>query len=139
MAGFSDVVENKLLDHITGKTAYTITAPTYLALTTVAVAETDTGTTLGSLTKEATYGSYVRKSIAAADMAAAAAGSTSNTVQQTFANCTSGSNTIIGWALLTTSSGAGDILMFGTCTSTVISTTQTPPTVAVGALTLTLD
>ncbi len=139
MAGFSDAVEKKILDHITGKTSWA--SPTanglYLALTTVAVGETDTA---GTLT-EASYTGYARKQIVPADMSAAAGttAETHNTPVETFAACTAGSSTVIGWALCSSSSGAGDVVMFGTCPSTVISTTQTPATVAASALSLTLD
>lgn len=137
MPGFSDAVEVKILDHITGVTTYTVTAPTYLALTTVAVTDAMTSSTI----TEATYTGYARKSVAAADWAAAATpgGTKANTNVLTFAACTAGTSTIIGWALSSASSGAGDNIMYGTCTSTVISTTQTPATVAVGALSLAVD
>lgn len=134
-AGFSNAVENKILDHIMGDGTYTVTAPTYLALTTVAVAETDTAASI----TEAAYTGYARKSIAAADVSAAASGSKTNTAAQLFADCTAGTSTVIGWALVSSSAGAGDVIMFGTCTSTVISTTQTPPTVGIGGLVLNLD
>lgn len=139
MAGFSDAVEKKILDHLTGKTSYA--SPTanglYLALTTVAVADTDTAASL----TEAAYTGYARKQVVPADMSAAAGTSseTHNSVTETFANCTAGSSTVIGWGLCSSASGAGDLVMFGTCTSTVISTTQTPATVAASALSLTLD
>lgn len=139
LAGFSDAVEKKILDHITGKTSWA--SPTvnglYLALTTVAVTDADTA---GTLT-EAGYTGYARKQVVPADMTAAA-GTTSethNSVTETFANCTASSSTVIGWALCSSSSGAGDVVMFGTCTSTVISTTQTPATIAASGLSLTLD
>lgn len=135
LAGFSNAVELKVLEDIVGKTSYTVTAPTYLALTTVAVGETDTA---GTLT-EATYTGYARKSVAAADWNSASAGAITTANVLTFANCTAGTSTIIGWAVVSSSAGAGDVIMFGTCTSTVISTTQTPPTVAAGALSLALD
>lgn len=136
MAGISDVVEKKILDHVTGKTTYTSPAPLYLALTTVAVVDADTGSTI----TEATYTGYARKQIPAADWAAAT-GTTSTSATnttETFAACTAGTSTIIGWALCSAST-AGDVVYFGTCASTVISTTQTPATVASGALTISLD
>lgn len=136
MAGFSDAVEKKVLDHITGKTSYTSPGPLYLALTTVAVTDADTGSTI----TEAGYTGYARKLIATADMTAASGTSseTHNNTTETFAACTAGTSTVIGWALCSASS-AGDVVMFGTCTSTVISTTQTPATIATSALSLTLD
>lgn len=135
-AGFSNFEENEVLDSICGDHASINlnTAPIHLALTTSAVAETDTGSTI----TEANYTGYARKSLAAADLSAAASGSKTNSAQQQFAACTAGSSTVIGWATCTAST-AGQVIMFGTCTSTVISTTQTPATVAVGALVKNLD
>lgn len=135
MAGFSNGVENKVLDHVWGDGAYTVTAPVHLALTTVAVAETDTA---GTLT-EANYTGYARKALAALDLSAAASGSKTNSAQQQFANCTAGSSVVIGWAVTDTTTGVGDVICFGTCTSTTISTTQTPATIAAGGLVLNLD
>lgn len=136
MAGFSDTAEVDVLDSVFGDhaTINLYSAPTFLALTTAAVNENSTGSTL----TEANYTGYARKSLAAVDMGAAAAGSKSNTAQQQFAACTAGSSVVIGWAVCTASS-AGNVIVFGTCTSTTISTTQTPATVAVGGLTVTLD
>lgn len=136
MAGFSDAAEIDVLDSIFGDhaTIQLYTAPTYLALVTVAVTETMTGSTI----TEAAYTGYARKSISAADMGPAAAGAKSNTVQQQFAACTAGSATVIGWSLCTAST-AGQVIVYGTATSTVISTTQTPATVGVGSLSVTLD
>lgn len=136
MAGFSDAAEIDVLDSVFGDHASInlYAAPVYIALTTVAVTESMTGSTI----TEANYTGYARKALAAADMGAAAAGAKANTAQQQFAACTAGSSTVIGWATCTAAS-AGGVIVFGTCTSTVISTTQTPATVAVGALSVALD
>lgn len=134
MASFSDYMENKVLDHVLGKTSYTLVTPIYLALCTAVPDDTKTGSTI----TEASYTGYARKSVAAADLNAAASGSSSNANAITFAACTSGTSTIIGWALCDASS-AGNVICWGTCTSTVISTTQTPATVAIGGLVVTLD
>lgn len=135
-AGFSDAMENEILDSIFGDhaTINLFTAPTYLALTTVAVAEGDTGSTI----TEANYTGYARKSVEAADMGAASGGSKANVNQLQFANATAGSSTVIGWAQCS-AAAAGKIGLFGTCTSTTISATQTPATIAVGALSGSLD
>lgn len=135
MAGMTNAVENKVLEHLVGKTAYTVTAPLFLALTTVAVAETDTAASI----TEANYTGYARKSVAAADWASASGGSISNANAITFAACTAGTSTLLGWALCTSSSGAGDIVAFGTLASLVVSTTQTPVNFAAGQLTITAD
>ncbi len=136
MAGMSNAVELKVLEHLVAKTSYTMpTSPTYLALTTVAVGETDTAATL----TEATYTGYARKSVAGTDWGAAAAGQIANGNAITFAACTAGTSTVIGFALVTSSSGAGDIIVFGTLSSLVVSATQTPVNFAVGALIVQAD
>ena len=135
--GFTDQAENKVLDHVFGDPAYTITAPTYLALCTAVPTETST---LASGFTEATYTGYARKAVAASDMGAGAAGAKSNGTAITFDPCTGSTSTIIGWGLATVASGTGgDLVLYGSCTSTVISTTQTPATVAIGGLSATLD
>jgi hypothetical protein len=134
MASFSDYWENAVLDATFGDPDVTITAPTYLALCTVVPTDASTGSTI----TEANYTGYARKSIAASDMSAAAAGSKTNSNAITFAACTSGSSTIIGWALCDAAT-VGNVLCWGTCTSTVISTTATPATCAIGGLVVTLD
>ena len=135
MAGFADAIENKLLDHIYRAVTLTPPNPLYLALTTAAVNETHAGNTI----TEAGYTTYARLALAPAAFPAASAGEVHNSAQQTFPACTAGTSTVIGWAMVATSSGAGDIYHFGTCTSTVISTTQTPPTINASALSMSLD
>ena len=54
MAGFSDYLENKILNHINGVAAYTAPTHVYLALSTTTPADDGTGVT------EPTGGSYVR-------------------------------------------------------------------------------
>lgn len=135
MASFSDYWELAVLDGMFGDpTTPTITAPTFLALCTTVPTDASTGSTI----VEATYTGYARKSVAAADMSAAASGSKTNSAAITFAACTASSSTIIGWALCDAAT-VGNVLCWGTCTSTVISTTQTPATVAIGGLVVTLD
>ena len=135
MAGFSDATENKIMDFLYRGIALTPPSPRFLALTTSAVNETNTA---GTLT-EAAYTGYARLSLADAVFTAAAAGEVHNTATQTFAACTGGTATVIGWAICSAVSGAGDIYHFGTCTSTVISTTQTPATINASALSMSLD
>ncbi len=131
MASKSNYFENIVLDHAFGDpSAPTITAPVYLALCTTV----PTDASIGGDIVEANYTGYARKSIAAADMSAAASGSKTNSNAITFAACTAGSSTVIGWALVDSSSGAGNISYWGTATSTVVSSTQTPATIAVGGL-----
>jgi hypothetical protein len=136
MVGKSDYLENKALDHNLGDGAFTMPATVALALCTVVPSETSTGATI----TEGSYTGYARKVIAASALSAAASGSKTNSEALVFAECTSGSSTIIGYAICDSSTkGAGNMLYFGSATSTVISTTQTPPTIATGGLVVTED
>lgn len=136
MASKSNYLENKDLDHNLGKAAFTMPTTVALALCTTVPDDTSTGATI----VEATYTGYARKVVAAGDLNAAAAGQTTNANAITFAACTGSSSTVIGWALCDNSTtGAGNVLYWGTCTSTVISTTQTPATVAIGGLVVNED
>jgi hypothetical protein len=136
MAGMSNAIELKFLEHLVAKTSWTMaTSPLYLALVTVAVGETDTAASI----TEANYTGYARKSVAGTDWGSAASGQIANANAITFAACTAGTSTVIGFALCSSSSGAGDIHAYGTLTSFVVSTTQTPVNFAVGALVVTAD
>jgi len=136
MASLSDYAENKILDHVLGKTSFTMPSTVALALCTTVPTDASTGATI----VEATYTGYARKVIAASDLNAAASGQTTNGTAITFAACTGGTSTIVGFAILDNSTiGAGNVLLWGTCTSTVISTTQTPATIVINGLTVTLD
>ena len=133
-ASFGNAVENKILDHIVANATYTAPAP-FLALWTSTLDDTSTAATAGELT----YTTYARMSVSSTNMSAAAAGSVTNDVAITFPAVTSGGGTVTFWMLASSASGAGDNICWGTATSTVISTTQTPPTVAIGGLVITLD
>lgn len=135
-ASFSDYLELKVLDHIFNDGTFTVPSTVALALCT----SVPTDASIGSTLVEATYTGYARLAIAAADMSAAAAGSKTNSAVLTFAACTALSSTIIGWATADSSStGAGNVLVWGTATSTVISATQTPATIAASGLVVNLD
>ena len=134
--GKSDYLENKDLDHNLGDGSFTSPATVALALCTVLPTDTSTGATI----TEANYTGYARKVVEASALSAASGGSKTNSAELTFAACTAGSSTVIGWALCDSSTtGAGNALYWGSCTSTVISTTQTPASVAAGALICTED
>lgn len=149
MFNLADVAAAKILDHLNGKTTYTLVTPNYVALLTGTALQADTGVTITTTNNvEANYTSYARLSLAASDYNAAAAGAhppdatmTMPIAQKTWPACTGGTSTVTNWCIVlgtsTARANAGDITFFGTCTSTVISTTQTPPTVAAGGFTLT--
>lgn len=86
-------------------------------------------------TNEAAYGSYARVSVTASTGFTAASGaSSSNTGLIQFPECTSGSETITHVAIVTTSSGAGQILYFGALTASRSISTGIQPQFAIGAL-----
>lgn len=132
----SNYLENKDLDHNLGKTSFTMPGTVALALCTVVPTDVSTGATI----TEGSYTGYARKVIAASALNAASGGQTTSAEALTFAACTSGSSTIIGYAVCDSSTkGAGNMLYYGTTTSTVISTTQTPPQIAAGGLVVNED
>lgn len=140
IAGFSDAVEAKILDHVFNDGTYAAPTP-YLALGTAAIQDSDIAATFGGTT-EANYTSYARLSIAAADMNAAAAGSKNNGNVLTLAGCTGSSSVVIAWCVCSAGPArlaAGDVIVGGTCTSTTIDTTHTPPSIAVSGLVVNLD
>jgi hypothetical protein len=135
-AGYSDAWENLGIDAENGKgTGFQITAPWFMALVTVAVTDADTGSTITEATGAT---GYARKSVAAADMNTSSAGSATNANAITFAAITAGSAAVIGFAKCIAAT-VGVMQKYGTCASTTISATQTPPTFAAGAFTTSLD
>ena len=129
-----NAVENKILDHITNQTSYTMPTPS-LGLWTGTLDDTSTAATAN----EANYTTYARQAISGTNMSAAASGAVTNDVAITFPAVTAGDDTVTFWMLCSSSSGAGDNIAWGTCTSTTVDTTHTPPTVDIGALDITLD
>lgn len=133
-SGYSDAYEVNILNHENQKTSLAtpdaITSTWYMALTTVQITDAMTGSTM----TEANYTGYARKSVAAADMAVGSSpgGTSSNANAITFAACTGGTSTVTGSANCQALT-VGLMKKWGDTASTVISTTQTPATFAVGA------
>lgn len=136
MAGsLSDFAENSLLDHVLSKTAYTMPANIYAALTTVTPTDSMTGATI----TEATYTGYARKEILATDLNAASGGVVTNSADITFAACTAGSSTVVGVAIVDSSgTGTGNMLAWSDVTSHVVDASNTPATIPAGSLSITL-
>lgn len=104
----SDYLENKLLDHIIGKTSYTM--PTaYVALYTVAPTDSGGGT-------ECTGGSYARVATSGSTWNAASSGSNSNASDIVFPEATASWGTVVAVGILDASS-AGNLLWYGTLTA----------------------
>lgn len=102
MAGnLSDYLEDALLDHFLGTTAYTAPAAVYVALYTAAPSDAGGGT-------EVTGGSYARQ---AATFDAAASGATQNSANIDFSNMPS--CTVVAVGIHDASTG-GNLLVHGT-------------------------
>jgi len=132
---FSDYLELKILELITGKTVYTAgdTLPqTWVGLSTADPLDT------GSGLAEPVGGAYARVATTATDWATAAAGSISNATILTFAAATASWGTITHFAIFDALT-AGNLL--GSGILTVSKTVGNGDTVsfAVGQLTITLN
>jgi hypothetical protein len=136
---FSNWFQTTVLGHGTGQdnASWANLSPVFLALCTIVPDSSKTGSTI----TEANYTGYARASLAntvwGSPVAGGAGGQStvSNASVITYANCTAGSSTVIGWALCTAVT-AGNAICWGTAASVVISTTQTPATVAANGLTI---
>lgn len=130
MAGsLSNYAENKIIDHVLGKTAFT--APTaYLALYTVAPSDAGGGT-------EVTGGSYARVAIASA-FGAASSGSSANTSQIAFTQASASWGTVVAFGILDAST-AGNLLWWGDLTSSKAVASGDTAVFNTGQLTVTLD
>lgn len=130
MGSFSDYAENKVLDHIVGKTS--LTMPTaYVALFTAAPSDAGGGT-------EVTGGSYARKATAGADWNAASAGAISNANALAFPEATASWGTITHFAIMDAAT-AGNMLAWGALTTSKAIGSGDTASFAVGDLDITLD
>ena len=131
MAGnLSDYLENKLLDHFLGTTAYTMPTTVYVGLYTVAPSDTGTGTTGGT---QVTGGSYARQT---AVFSAAASGTTSNTANIDFAGMPAATTVAIGVFDALTS---GNLLLWGTLTANKTTDAGDTLRIATGDLDISID
>lgn len=133
----ANATENDTLDAILRAVdpSWRSNANRYIALYT-----SDPGEAGTAPTNECAYGSYARQAVTAATgFSAASGGSSSNTGLIQFPTCTSGSETITHVAIVTTSSGAGQILYSGALNASRAVSSGIQPQFAIGALTVTED
>lgn len=133
----ANATENDTLDAILRAVdpAWRSGATRYIALYTADPGEGGTAPT-----NEAAYGSYARVAVTAATgFSAASGGSSQNTGLIQFPECSSGSETITHVAIVTTASGAGQILYSGALTASRAISAGIQPQFAIGALTITED
>lgn len=130
MGSLSDYAETHILDHTTGKTAYT--KPTaYVALYTAAPSDSGGGT-------EVSGSNYSRVTTAGADWNAASSGSTSNANVITFATPSGSWGTVTHFGIFDAAT-TGNLLWWGALTTSKTIGSGDTASFAAGALTLTLD
>ncbi len=106
----------------------------------VALHTADPGEAGSAVTSEATYTSYARVGVTGATgFSAASGGSTANTGLIQFPQCTGGTNTLTHVSIVTTASGAGQILYSGALGSSLAVANLIQPQFGVGALVVTED
>jgi hypothetical protein len=126
----SDYLENKLLDHTVGKTAYTMPS-VWIGLYTAAPSDAGGGT-------EVSGGSYARKATAGTDWTAASAGATSNATVLTFVAATASWGIITHFGLFDAVS-AGNLLRWAPVGTPRTISSGDSASFAIGTLNLTED
>ena len=127
MAGnLTDYLENKLLDHFLGTTAYTSPAAVYVGLFTVAPSDAGGGT-------EVTGGSYARQ---AATFTSAASGATSNDTNIDFTGMPATTTVAIG---IFDDVASGNMLLYGTLTTNKTTDAGDTLRIATGDLDISID
>lgn len=140
-SGINQLYMQKVLDYLDGLTTTAFNpAGTFLALAPSAPTSTSTGITIGDGT--ANYTGYARFTATPATYFNAATAATPSVVttkaQIQFTGCSGGGSiTENGVGVCdNTATNTGACLMFGSITPVTISPTQTPPTIASGALSI---
>ena len=127
MAGnLTNYLENKLLDHFLGTTAYTMPNPVYVGLFTVAPGDAGGGT-------EVTGGSYARQTAA---FTAASSGATSNSANIDFTGMPAATTVAIA---LFDASTSGNMLVHGTLTTNKQTDAGDTLRIATGDLDISID
>ena len=129
----ANYAENKVLELLVGKTAFT-TPTAYVALFTAAPSDTGGGT-------EVSGGSYARKSTAGADWAAASGGSIQNANDIVFTTASADWGTVTHVALIdsSTSGGSNNYLWWGPLTASKVVNNGDIFKFLAGTLVMTLD
>lgn len=133
---FSNTAETAVLDYIFKGTNVSWDGNTDLWL---ALHTADPGEAGTAVTNEATYGSYARVAVTRSTDFTVSGNSVSNTNLEQFPQCTSGSETITHASIVTTSSGAGTIIVRAALNTSIPVSTGIQPQFAASALSFTLD
>lgn len=134
MSAASNYLENKVLDHTLGTTAYTMPTAVYLGLFTNASTNASSNLEAGVLTDEVSGGSYARQTIA---FSAASGGNATNSGTVTFTTATADWGTVTHVAIMDAASG-GNVLYYGAVTTSKVILTGDTFQVSAGNLTITL-
>ena len=111
MSGFSDYLEDKVLDHVFGGNAYSAPGTLYVALYTVAPSDTGGGT-------EVSGGAYARQT-AAFTVSGTNPTTASNTAAIEYPTATADYGTVVAVGILDASSG-GNLLAYSTLDSSKV-------------------
>lgn len=114
MSGFTDYLEDKVLDHVFGGNAYTAPATLYVALYTVAPTDTGGGT-------EVSGGGYARQT-ATFNVSGTNPTEATNAAAIEYPTATADYGTVVACAILDASSG-GNMLAYATLTSSKVVST----------------
>jgi hypothetical protein len=133
---FSNTAETSVLNHIFVGTAlpWNANSDLYLALYTADPGEAGT-----AITSEATYGAYARVAVTRATDFTVAGNQVSNANLEQFVACSSGSNIITHAAIVTSTSGAGTIIVRALLNSAITVSTGVQPQFSANALAFQLD
>jgi len=135
MGSFSNYTELKVLEHVVGKTSYTMPS-VWAALCTADPGEAGTG---ASMSEVANAGAYARVSTSA-KWGAAAAGLIENNAEIVFPEATASWGVVTHFTLVDSGTyGAGNMLAYGTLTASKTIDPGDTPKFAVGAIDITLD
>lgn len=131
MGSFNDYTEDAVLDHIVGKTSFTM--PTaYVGLSTADPTDDASGLA------EPSGNNYARVTTSGSDWDAAASGATANAAALTFPEASGAWGTITHFALFDAAT-TGNMLCHGTLDSSRIITSGVTPRFGVGEFDITLD
>lgn len=133
---FSNTAETAVLNQIFVGTATSWNGNTDLW---IALHTADPGEAGSAVTSEAAYGSYARVTLTRASDFTVSGNQVSNANLEQFPQCSSGSETITHASIVTTSSGAGTIIVRAALNTSIPVSTGIQPQFAANALAFTLD
>lgn len=134
MGSFTDYLENKLLDHVWGATAYSAPATLYVALSTTTIADDGTNMT------EPSGGNYSRVAVTnnTTNWPNASGGAKSNGVAITFPTASASWGQVVDFAILDHPTNATNMLGYGTLTTPKTIDPGDTASFAIGDLDITL-